>query len=414
MGKRRWRRHEIDTRQELVDMLATDQSIAQWVVQGVDLTDIDLTGDLTDAVFIGCTFRDDAQRVAAMHAGAHIFPPFHQLPYNPYRASLYSVGELLEGIQDGYTKSRDFRIYAHFDRERHHEMGVPIREALAQRLHDHAIDDALDECISSLGRIGTVGIMGGHSTRRDDPYYAKVAHTAWALTRSGYLVASGGGPGIMEAANLGAYLASYADDGAVDEAIRLLSVAPKFDGGEREGTAEYLRAIERYVQVARDVCAHFYGPRSSDFAAKFRREDPMPGQSLAIPTWFYGHEPTNLFGLNVAKYFSNSLREDGLLALSDAGVIYAPGSAGTLQEVFMDLAQNHYATFKVRSPMVFLGQDTFADVHALIQGFIERRGMSNVYGDMVALLDTPADAVAFIKTHPPRPREHQKPLYELV
>jgi hypothetical protein len=33
---------------------------------------------------------------------------------------------------------------------------------------------------------------------------------------------------------------------------------------------------------------------------------------------------------------------------------FAPGSAGTIQEVFQDAAQNHYESFGLASPMVFL------------------------------------------------------------
>lgn len=414
MGMRRLRRHELDRADVLVERIARGESIAGWVVQGIDLGSIDLPHDLKNTLFIGCTFRDTSHEVSLRARGADIFPEFDNLPYDPYRARLYTVGELLEGISDGYVHTRDFKIFRHFDQEKNHQMGVPIREALAQRLHDHAIEDALDEVISDLGRKGVVGVMGGHSIRRDDPYYRKVAHTAWQLTRAGYLVASGGGPGIMEAANLGAYLASYNDDKAVDAAIAILSVAPIFDGGQEEGTQAYLSAIEDYVHMARQVCSTFFGAQSEAKAVEYGRENSMPGQSLAIPTWFYGHEPTNLFGLHVAKYFSNSLREDGLLALSDAGVIYAPGSAGTLQEVFMDLAQNHYATFKVRSPMVFLGSEVYGEVFSLIDGFVTRRGMSKVYGDMITMLDEPDEILAFIESHPPRPRTEKKPLYDLV
>lgn len=414
MGQRRLRRHELDRAEELAQRIADGKSIAGWIIQGINLTNQDLPADLHNTLFVGCTFRDDAHQNSVRDHGADIFPEFDNLPYEPYRASLYTVGELLEGVQHGYVHSRDFKIFKHFDQQRNHSMGVPIREALAQRLHDHAIEDALDEVISDLGRKGVVGVMGGHSVRRDDPYYRKVAHTAWLLTRAGYLVASGGGPGIMEAANLGAYLASYDDIAAVDAAIAVLAVAPLFDGGQEEGTREYLNAIEDYVGVARNVCSTFFGPGSNATATKFARKSSMPGESLAVPTWFYGHEPTNLFGLHVAKYFSNSLREDGLLALSDAGVIYAPGSAGTLQEVFMDLAQNHYATFRVRSPMVFLGSEVYQEIYSLIDGFVSRRGMSEVYGDMITMLDEPDEILAFIESHPPRPRIEKKPLYDLV
>ena len=79
--------------------------------------------------------------------------------------------------------------------------------------------------------------------------------------------------------------------------------------------------------------------------------------SVGIPTWFYGHEPATPFASHIAKYFDNSIREDGLLAIAKGGVIYSPGSAGTMQEVFQDAAQNHYKTFGFASPMVFLGRE---------------------------------------------------------
>ena len=41
----------------------------------------------------------------------------------------------------------------------------------------------------------------------------------------------------------------------------------------------------------------------------------------------------------------------GLLAIAKHGVIYAPGSAGTIQEIFQDAAQNHYSSFGPPSPM---------------------------------------------------------------
>ena len=76
----------------------------------------------------------------------------------------------------------------------------------------------------------------------------------------------------------------------------------------------------------------FYFEAAYDARAAYPDGQP----NLALPTWFYGHEPTNLFSSYIAKYFANSLREDGLLAIARHGVIYAPGSAGTVQEVFMD------------------------------------------------------------------------------
>lgn len=51
----------------------------------------------------------------------------------------------------------------------------------------------------------TVTIFGSARTPEDDPYFAKARELAAALAKSGYSVITGGGHGIMEAANRGAY-----------------------------------------------------------------------------------------------------------------------------------------------------------------------------------------------------------------
>ena len=70
-----------------------------------------------------------------------------------------------------------------------------------------------------------VGVMGGSSTVAADPNYRRVVNVAAALTERGYLVVSGGGLGIMEAANLGAYLAGRSDADR-DDALDALADAP--------------------------------------------------------------------------------------------------------------------------------------------------------------------------------------------
>ena len=80
-------------------------------------------------------------------------------------------------------------------------------------------------------------------------------------------------------------------------------------------------------------------------------------QSLGVPTWLYGHEPATPLATQIAKYFENALREDGILTIAMGGVVYAPGSAGTMQEIFQDAVQNHYLSFGYASPMIFLGEE---------------------------------------------------------
>jgi predicted Rossmann-fold nucleotide-binding protein len=84
------------------------------------------------------------------------------------------------------------------------------------------------------------------------------------------------------------------------------------------------------------------------------------GVSVGIPTWLYGHEPATPFATEHAKYFENSVREEGLLTLAIYGAIYAPGSSGTLQEIFEDANQNFYGPpDEGMSPMVFLDIDGY-------------------------------------------------------
>lgn len=63
------------------------------------------------------------------------------------------------------------------------------------------------EGFEKLSKIGPcVSIFGSARTSPDHPYYQMAVEIASKLVRHGYGVISGGGPGIMEAANKGAYL----------------------------------------------------------------------------------------------------------------------------------------------------------------------------------------------------------------
>src|SRR4029453_4390708 len=62
--------------------------------------------------------------------------------------------------------------------------------------------EGVDE-LASLTR--GISIFGSARSKPDDPYYKAAQETAALLAREGYAVITGGGPGIMEAANRGAF-----------------------------------------------------------------------------------------------------------------------------------------------------------------------------------------------------------------
>lgn len=348
-----------------------EKSLANCTIQNINLSKLDLRWNefkVENTTILGCKLALE-DKMTLIKKGALILPVVKNLPYNPYRHQLYSWQEL-ESAQEN-KQTTDLNIYNHFYNSR---FNPGIIESLWQRMHDHAIDNAMRTLIIPDGngdfKKKIVGIMGGHGTLRNDLFYHKTAYTAKALGEKGYFIASGGGPGIMEAANLGAYFATRTN-GDLSVAIKMLEKAPHYTS-------------EGYMEKAIDVLNKF----------------PSGKKSLAIPTWFYGHEPSNVFASHIAKYFSNSIREDTLLAISLHGIIYAPGSAGTTQEIFMDAAQNHYGTFGYISPMVFLGKERY-ELDTLLFPTLKQLSKGRLYQKYLFLTDDPEKAVHFIETNPP-------------
>ena len=306
-----------------------------------------------------------------MESAARVLRIPDDLPYDPFRDSLYTRDELMAGWEAGdLASSLDGRIQHHV-LERGYR-APPAPEALAQRLHDHAIDVALSRHLSGEPERRVVGIMGSAAAPRTDPWFRRVAELARLLARAGFLVVSGGGPGMMEAANLGAFLAPQ-DDHALDDALAVLAACPSYED-DHDG----------YVRAATAVHER-YAPG---------------GESLAIPTWFYAGEPVGQFATHIAKYFANSIREDGLLSIAVSGVVFAPGRAGTLQELFQDAAQNAYG-IKGPSPMILFSREHYGGDPSIYAVLREEARRFGGYHPLVTICDEPSEAVGFIKANEP-------------
>lgn len=343
-----------------------------WHVQSVDLRQRAAILERLDpagSVFLGCELKPASVQLLSK-GGALIFPELPGVPFDMYRPELYTGPELYDGIlRRGYEQAPDARIYAWS----HHRLGAgghdSLNAALATTLHDHAIGSALEAALETgeLSGAPVVGMMGGHAQERGSAGFETAARLGRSLARAGFIVASGGGPGAMEAANLGAYL-SGEPDAALDDALETLAAAPSFTPSVTDWARRALEVLERY---------------------------PGGAVNLGIPTWAYGHEPPNLFATHIAKYFANSIREAVLLEKCSGGIVFLPGAAGTVQEIFQDACENYYGAPGTITPMVLVGEKHWTQtlpVFPLLRALAAGRGLEA----HVHLVDDPAQAVAVI------------------
>ena len=360
--------HEVSDLESLDTLLAAGASLRGTRLQGLDLGaregELLARSDLTGVVVLGGVLTPALEHHLRTH-GAIIFPTDPAAPVRPYRGSLYLAAELYDGLAvHGYAHTTDARAYAWLqDAELRHDAYATVLRAI----HDDAMADALVDVVSELR---VVGVMGGHALARGTAGFAEAAHLGHALAERGYVVATGGGPGAMEAANLGAWCR---EQGQLAPALDRLATVPHFAEG-----------IGPWAQVALDVVQATQGHRP-----------PGPLRSLGIPTWHYGHEPPNVFGDLIAKFFSNALREDLLLHHSNAGLVVLPGAAGTVQEVFQMATRQYYEVDGRVPPVVLVGREHWTEhlpVFPLLQALARDRPMAA----RVHLVDTAQQAAALL------------------
>ena len=356
MKRSRGRVVEVESLEEFDRRVAAGATrLSGWRVRHVDLSgrsaELARLG-VAGATFLACTFAaGDEERLE--RAGALVLPALTVAPVDVYRSRLYTAEELYDATP--YADSLDGRAYAWS------QMRASADDTLAQSLHDHAIDEALTEWVR---RKRLVGVMGGHAIQRGDAAYADAARLGHALGDH-HVVATGGGPGAMEAANLGCFL-SCQPASALEDAVSALADVPSF----RPSVDDWLRP----ALAVRSALTH-------------------PHDTLSIPTWHYGHEPSNVFATGIAKYFRNAVREATLLEVCDAGIVFLPGAGGTVQEVFQDACENYYADESSVAEMVLVGADYWTETlpaWPLLRSLAKGRPME----DRVHLVDAVEAAAA--------------------
>lgn len=299
-----------------------------------------------------------------------------EVPYDVTRDGLYCADDLYQGYvpssdavidKESYCNCYDGKTYEYYMLMGKNAENV--NEALARTLHDHRMHIALDAYLASHDGRRCVGVMGGHAMLRTDPMYADIVMLSKRLTEEGFYMLTGGGPGAMEATHLGAWMAGRSRE-EVDEALEMLAPAPSFkDPG---WLASAFDVMHRYPQ------------------SKY--------ESLGVSTWLYGHEPSTPFATHIAKFFENSIREDSILTMAFGGIIYTPGSAGTMQEIFQDAVQNHYLSFGFSSPMIFWGEKFWTEempVYPLLEQLLQAGKYKNL---LLSLTDDASQIEAVLKS----------------
>lgn len=298
-----------------------------------------------------------------------------EVPYNVTRRSLYNASDLYQGYEPSSDAQADMASYSNcYDGMTYQHyllMGKNaqnVNESLARTLHDHSIHVALDAFLANHDGRRCVGVMGGHAMLRTDPMYSSIVMLSKRLTEEGFCMLTGGGPGAMEATHLGAWMAGRPDE-EVNDALKMLTVAPCFK--DQGWLASAFNVMRRYPQ------------------SKY--------ESLGVSTWLYGHEPSTPFATHIAKFFENSIREDSILTMAFGGIIYTPGSAGTMQEIFQDAVQNHYLSFGFASPMIFWGKKFWTEempVYPLLQHLLHTGRYKNL---LLTLTDDAHEIEASLK-----------------
>ena len=296
-----------------------------WRVQSVDLTG--RTAELLGlARWAPCSSAAPWRRRPTAwirDGGGLVFPAIPSLPFDAYRGTLYDAEELYAGLEHGYDATPDAQIYA-WSRQ-HDEKGDTSR-TLAAALHDHAIADAL----ARAPRRQAVDRRDGRTRDRSRQYDVPLGRPA----------------------------RSHARPGRPHRRHRRRSGR---DGGGEPGC---FAVRVRRLRVSTGALARWppyrrFSPSVAAWAAAglaVRREFPGDG-GVSIPTWFYGHEPPNVFASSIAKYFSNAQREDVLLSRARGGILYLPGAAGTVQEIFQAVTPNYYGDPATQIPLILVGVD---------------------------------------------------------
>jgi uncharacterized protein (TIGR00730 family) len=199
------------------------------------------------------------------------------------------------------------------------------------------------EGFDTLARIGPgVSIFGSARTKPDDRYYKAAEETARLLSDAGFAVITGGGPGIMEAAN----------KGAVDAGGR--SVGCNIELPFEQGMNEYVRiAVNfRYFFVRKTMFVK-YAEGFIIFPGGFGTMDELFESLTLIQTGKVRNFPVILYGREywqgLLDWLHGTMLTDGKIHPADMDLMVVTDSPGEAVQVIIDCYEKNCALAQQQS-----------------------------------------------------------------
>ena len=144
---------EIENCEALRIALEAGGTLRHYAFQGIDFNkcmDMAMQCRFSDCLFLGGFGVDNLRD--RMDDSCSIFPRFQGLPFRAFRSGLYSAKSLYEGYRpgdpDSYKDCYDSKVYEHYLKAG--KQTGDIKETLARILHDHSMNDGLDDFLRSF------------------------------------------------------------------------------------------------------------------------------------------------------------------------------------------------------------------------------------------------------------------------
>lgn len=191
------------------------------------------------------------------------------------------------------------------------------------------------EGFDTLSKVGpAVAIFGSAQFNKDNHYYQAAAKTAETLSRAGLTIITGGGPGIMEAANWGAHRAGG------------ISVGCNIDLPQEQASNPYqtISLHFRYFFVRKMILVR-YSVAFVIFPGGFGTMDELFESLTLVQTGKIQHFPIVLFGLRYWRKFlqwmQNCMLREGCIGDGDLSLCTITDDPEQAAQIIIENSKRH-------------------------------------------------------------------------